>query len=526
MGITTKPLKELLEKVDKEQLQLPEIQREFVWSKNSVKLLFDSLYRELPIGQMLVWKPTDTVPASKSFAYKKQKKSPTKIDAFYGYLLDGQQRLTALARVRDADENYPLQVSLWPEDEKNGTLFFWGQRDFGVWYLPMAEVLDPDFKVTAHLKELEEDADYKDVHAESVHSTLTRLRSILDYEISVIEFESDDHNKATELFIRFNSTGRKLNRNDLALADLATRVPGITSSEMGKVLNRWKPHFQFTRPFLIQCLAAVHTGRMNVQHPEEVWKDSTEEAIRESWRKTAYGLAQVVKLLTGTVHWDAGTWVPSFNALIPLVYIFSEKKMLSEADRILARRWLLLTGAHAYFSGSVYSQLDQLLRKLPGKKTVKQLWTVTQRRLRRLRPDDFTTTRRSSPMMSLLISMMRENNAKDWLGGTPLDGTVLGHNADLHVHHIFPKALLAKHGYGSSEINTLANFAIISADSNLEVGMEEPASYLTRLKVNEKHLEAQCIPTNPDLWQISRYEDFIKERRKLLAQRANEYLGL
>lgn len=526
MGITTKPLKELLEKIDKEQLQLPEIQREFVWSKNSVKLLFDSLYRELPIGQMLVWKPKDAVPAAKSFAHRKQKKSPAKIDSFYGYLLDGQQRLTALARVRDADENYPLQVSLWPEDVDNNFLFFWSQRDYGTWYLPVAEILDPDFKITAYLKQLEKDEEYQERHAEPVYKVLTQLRGILDYEISVIEFESDDHIKATELFIRFNSTGKKLNRNDLALADLATRVPGLTSGEMGKVLNRWKPHFQFTRPFLIQCLAAVHTGRMNIKNPEEVWQDSTEESVRESWRKTAYGLGQVVKLLTGTVHWDSGTWIPSFNALIPLVYIFSEKKLLSESERDLARRWLLLTGAHTYFSGSGYNQLDQLLRKLRGKKTIKQLWNVTQRRLRRLRPDDFETARRSSPMMSLLISMMRDNNAKDWLGGTPLDGTVLGHNAELHVHHIFPKALLARYEYGSSEINRLANFAIISADSNLEVGMEDPASYLTRLKVNKKHLEAQCIPTDPDLWQISRYDDFIKERRKLLAQRANEYLGL
>lgn len=64
MGLTTKTLGELLDYMDSdsERLKLPEIQREFVWNKQNIKLLFDSLYRELPIGQMLVWKPTETSP--------------------------------------------------------------------------------------------------------------------------------------------------------------------------------------------------------------------------------------------------------------------------------------------------------------------------------------------------------------------------------------------------------------------------------------------------------------------------------
>ena len=56
MGTTNKSLKTLLEHIDANELVLPEIQRDFVWKRKNVLLLFDSLYRRLPIGYMLVWK--------------------------------------------------------------------------------------------------------------------------------------------------------------------------------------------------------------------------------------------------------------------------------------------------------------------------------------------------------------------------------------------------------------------------------------------------------------------------------------
>lgn len=58
---TSKRLRDLLQHVGDDQLVLPEIQREFVWKRKAVKLLFDSLYRGLPIGHLLVWKATTAV---------------------------------------------------------------------------------------------------------------------------------------------------------------------------------------------------------------------------------------------------------------------------------------------------------------------------------------------------------------------------------------------------------------------------------------------------------------------------------
>jgi len=126
------------------------------------------------------------------------------------------------------------------------------------------------------------------------------------------------------------------------------------------------------------------------------------------------------------------------------------------------RRWLILTTARSYFSGAVHTQLDRVLRKLERKPTVKQLWLSTRKRLKKLKPEDFDTNRMSGAVMSLYVSLLRNAGAKDWKEHTPLDGSVQGHNASLQVHHFFPRALLRKEGYDSAQIDTFANYTLLS----------------------------------------------------------------
>ena len=128
--------------------------------------------------------------------------------------------------------------------------------------------------------------------------------------------------------------------------------------------------------------------------------------------------------------------------------------------------------------------------------------------------------------MSLYVSLIRNAGARDWKEHTPLDGTVQGHNASLQVHHFFPRALLRKEGYDSSQIDTFANYTLVSKSTNLEIGTEEPATYLRREKIEHHELDQQCIPQHEALWRVDRYEEFLQERRKLLAQHGNAFLGI
>ena len=46
----------LISYIENGDLDLPDLQRPFVWGNNKVRDLFDSMYRGYPIGYFLLWK--------------------------------------------------------------------------------------------------------------------------------------------------------------------------------------------------------------------------------------------------------------------------------------------------------------------------------------------------------------------------------------------------------------------------------------------------------------------------------------
>ena len=79
-------ISELLDSIQKQDLVLPEFQREYVWSLEQAKQLMVSLSREYPVGGLLLWK-TDNPPELKNV-----KKLPEKLGTVQ-VLLDGSATL-------------------------------------------------------------------------------------------------------------------------------------------------------------------------------------------------------------------------------------------------------------------------------------------------------------------------------------------------------------------------------------------------------------------------------------------------
>ena len=55
MGIEQLKVHELVIHAVEKKIDIPEFQREFVWSPEQVKLLAESLHRGYPIGSLLLW---------------------------------------------------------------------------------------------------------------------------------------------------------------------------------------------------------------------------------------------------------------------------------------------------------------------------------------------------------------------------------------------------------------------------------------------------------------------------------------
>lgn len=90
---------------------------------------------------------------------------------------------------------------------------------------------------------------------------------------------------------------------------------------------------------------------------------------------------------------------------------------------------------------------------------------------------------------------------------------------------VFPKARLYKAGSKRSDVNAIANFAFLTQDTNLTVSDHDPAEYIPEYEAkNPGTIATHWIPMDPELWKIEDYLDFLAERRRLLAQAANEQL--
>ena len=78
----------ILDHIDSGHMALPEFQRGYVWNRDQVRGLFDSLYRRHPIGGLLVW-------ATESRTAAHRGDGPLAAGVVK-LLLDGQQRITSL----------------------------------------------------------------------------------------------------------------------------------------------------------------------------------------------------------------------------------------------------------------------------------------------------------------------------------------------------------------------------------------------------------------------------------------------
>jgi hypothetical protein len=71
-------------------------------------------------------------------------------------------------------------------------------------------------------------------------------------------------------------------------------------------------------------------------------------------------------------------------------------------------------------------------------------------------------------------------------------------------------------------VNALANFCFQSKDTNLEISDRLPEEYFPVFE--QRHpggLASQWIPTDPELWKIENFRDFLEARKILLAEELN-----
>lgn len=371
---------------------------------------------------------------------------------------------------------------------------------------------------------------FPDVEREVLNTYLERLNRIK--EIENRNFNSEKITGAgmrleevVDIFNKVNSGGTKLSKGDLALAKLCAEWPDARQ-ELRDNLDRWKKAgFRFSLDWLLRNATAVATGRALFSSLTDVSAADFQSTLGESVNH----IGTFLDAASGRLGLDhdrvlMGRYaIPVITRLLHL----NGGGFTDSAHRDKVLYWYVHAALWGRFSGSTETYLQQDYETVERGGVDALISTLERVRGGRLAigGDDFAGSTRGSRFYPLLYLLTRVDGARDFGSGLELRAELLGKLTSLQVHHIFPKAQLRKHGFDRNDINAIANFCFLTQDTNIKIGMRDPAEYLP--EVEAKHpgvLESQWIPTDPDLWRVEHYADFLAARRELLASSAQSFL--
>ncbi|MBP1862192.1 GmrSD restriction endonuclease domain-containing protein [Rhizobium herbae] len=514
----------VLDHIDNGHMALPEFQRGYVWNRDQVRGLFDSLYRRHPVGGLLVW-------ATESNTAAHRGDGPL-APGVVKLLLDGQQRMTSLYGVV---RGKPPKFFDGNAQAFNGLQFNLETETFA-FYQPMKMQDDPRWvdvsalmrAGTAGLGPLISRLASSPDTASLVNDAIGRLSQLLaisEIDLHVEEVTGPDKTLdiVVDIFNRVNSGGTKLSKGDLALAKICADWPDARDTMKAK-LKEWAGHgYGFNLDWLLRSVNTVLTGEAKFLYLH----DRTAEEIQGGLKRAIKHIDTSLNLIAGRLGLDHDqVFFGRFGVPVLVRYLDQHKGALNEQERDKLLFWFAQAGMWGRFSGSTESYIDKDLEALTGEDGGLDKLLDTLRLWHgglRVEPGHFTGWSLGARFYPVLYLLTRMGESRDWGNGLPLKASMLGKMSKLEVHHIFPKAQLYKRKFKRAEVNALSNFCFLTKDTNLNISDRLPEEYFPEVeKAHPGALASQWIPVDPDLWRIENFPRFLEARKAMLAAEVNK----
>lgn len=360
-------IEDLLDRVRRGEVRVPEFQRPLRWKANDVRELLDSIYRGYPIGTLLFWK-REAPAAVLHFG-------PAKIDAPQStqalWAVDGQQRITALAGVLlhpplegdAAHDDFALYFDLEREEFVRLTR---RAKPAPSW-LPMNLVPDSE-QLLGWLDRYPGRAD----HPQHTRVAMKLGKAVREYQVPAYIVETDDEEVLRVIFGRLNSAGKPLTRAEVFDALHGTRNEGQPSDL--RALSEKLRELGFgtlDEKLLLKSVLAVRGLDINKDFKQQL---QGEGSLPETLKQTEQALRAAIIFLKRDAGIPHVLVLPLKLFLIPLARFFHLHPEPSPRSRELLSRWLWRATIHLFFnlsSISVRGYLDsigpdeeQSLRKL------------------------------------------------------------------------------------------------------------------------------------------------------------------
>lgn len=529
-------INQILDKLDANQLFIPAFQREYVWKRENVKKLIDSLMREYPTWTMLTWE-TNVPPELKWIWQYNPMQWAVKI------ILDWQQRITTLYMLIRGNIPPYYKESEIIVDPRN---LYVNVKTLDLqYYKPTIMQNDPCWInitdiFTKKVRELDVINSLKekgDISREEEYQISSNYRSVekipdLEFLEQTIPIRAS-LKEAIDIFYIVNASWINLTEAELALAQISWYWPDAREVFKVKLASLKAQGFNFDLDFIIYCLLGIIYK--NWSDLKKLHERSNDTKVREAWEKLDTKILDyVINILKTHAFIDYSDEINSVFALIPIiVYAYNKDWKFNETEIKKIVKWFYYSQIKQRYISQLWSKLD------------KDIWIVNKsenpfddllniielERTLEIHSDDFIWATIANALYALMRCYFKSNNAVCLTTGIWIRVNLWA-KYSLEWDHIFPYAVLKERGYGMNNrlkyplAQEIANRAILTQTANRSKSCILAEDYLTEVKIKfPKALALQCIPSDESLWKLDRFEDFLKARRIILASELNAFLS-
>ncbi len=387
---------DLLKRAKEGRLRVPQFQREYVWRRQDIVDLFDSIARQYPIGTLFLW-GAQPVPTSR------RQIGPLRLPEYKGetwMVLDGQQRLTTLVGVLLAGE--PQWSDEGDPDPGRWDLFFDAQsRAFAyarpgevrpAHYVPVPALLDT-VKLFDELQRMmslagptKEDAVRKNA-IRWVTQAQETARAIQTYRIPLVEIKTNNLGIAVESFSRLNKKGRSIGQDEMFSAltyeengagafHLAGEIDGLQDQMIRSGFG------DVDRNILLR--AVLTAANLDIYRTDWTWlgeqvKKDVRGQLPDAVKEASVGLRIAREFLKDLGVLNA-RMLPYSMQLVALSAFYGRRNNPTPEQKVLLKRWFWSSSFAGWFGSgnptSVRRLVDELrddVTRNPAPKTLEHM---------------------------------------------------------------------------------------------------------------------------------------------------------
>ena len=509
----------LVVSVERGEYRIPQFQREFVWKPSKIIELFDSIYREFPIGSFFLWKAGRE--HNKLFRHIIDLGIPPVGEHDnVTFILDGQQRITSLYAT--------LKGMVLNGFDYSGIVFDLKDQRFvnhaadNRRYVSVCDIWGAGAMNLS-----------RQIEGAYIPQFDRCFETLRTYPVSLVEVKDKDLPAVCKIFQRINQSGKRLDRFDLIVATTFSTDFDLREKFKSDLLTPLKAkHFGEIAPTVVtQLMALMKSGQCTERYEFSL----TTADIKGMWSRVVDAIFLAADALRRSMGVVNSGYLPYEAHLTLLAYYFmkSGNRSIPPDHLTWISRWFWRSSfAQRYTAGGPtrMGQDRELFDKLidghvrpfdiPLSIGVTDLVRVSMRQ---------TTAAIRNAFLSLLAvrePMHLVNNSKlDLVNGGITDFT------DPEKHHVFPQAFLKRSGPQGVDIHSLPNFCFLTAELNKRINDTDPSKYYVELQRQNPHFAqatlSHLLPADPTAAGILQddYLRFLRYRGELLLAEIKRLCG-